>query len=140
MGIGTPTYMAPEIMAKTHYDLKADIYSFALILWGLWEQKEPFAEFEHPWEVARHVLEGHRPIIPPDCPANFRELVSQCWATDPAVRPSADQLVTMLEDLLNEELHKEIDKKRKKKERKYGNNSGSGQNNTETDLDSLLLL
>jgi serine/threonine protein kinase len=29
MGIGTPTYMAPEILTKKQYDLKADI-----IYWG----------------------------------------------------------------------------------------------------------
>jgi len=138
MGIGTPMYMAPEIMAKTHYDLKADIYSFALILWALWVQKEPFTEFEHPWEIARHVLEGHRPIIPSDCPDAFRDLMAQCWATDPAIRPSAEQLVTMLETLHDEEIRKKVDKKRKKKEKKRGLLSAS--NNENTDLDSILLL
>jgi serine/threonine protein kinase len=26
MGVGTPIYMAPEILAKKQYDLKADVY------------------------------------------------------------------------------------------------------------------
>jgi tRNA A-37 threonylcarbamoyl transferase component Bud32 len=140
MGIGTPMYMAPEIMAKTHYDLKADIYSFALILWALWVQKEPFTEFEHPWEIARHVLEGNRPIIPQDCPDAFRDLVTQCWATDPALRPTAEQLVTILETMFDEEIHKEVDKKRKRKEKKHGLLSASSRDNTATDLDTILLL
>ena len=29
-GIGTPKYMAPEVLNKQHYKKPADIYSFAL--------------------------------------------------------------------------------------------------------------
>ena len=31
-GVGTPKYMAPEILNKDHYKKQSDIYSFAVVM------------------------------------------------------------------------------------------------------------
>ena len=33
--VGTPTYMAPEVLDARPYDEKADTYSFAFVLWSM---------------------------------------------------------------------------------------------------------
>jgi fused-like protein len=33
--VGTPTYMAPEVLDAKPYDHKADTYSFAFVLWAM---------------------------------------------------------------------------------------------------------
>ena len=40
--IGTPRYLAPEASLSYAYDERCDVYSFALLLWQLLHQTEPF--------------------------------------------------------------------------------------------------
>jgi serine/threonine protein kinase len=41
--IGTPTYMAPEILQAQKYNEKVDIYSFGMILWQMVSGRPPFS-------------------------------------------------------------------------------------------------
>eukprot|EP00727_Mastigamoeba_balamuthi_P008225 m51a1_g4023 putative protein serine threonine (443) ;mRNA; r:590199-593305 len=43
-GIGTPIFMAPEILAGTeNYHKPADVFSFAILLYELWLEREPYS-------------------------------------------------------------------------------------------------
>ena len=43
--IGTPLYMAPEILSGVgHYSMKADVYSYGILMVSLWNQKPPYYE------------------------------------------------------------------------------------------------
>ena len=49
-GIGTPVYMAPEIMSgQSNYTLAADVYSFAVTFIHVWNEVEPFSELNLPY-------------------------------------------------------------------------------------------
>ena len=41
---GSPVYMAPEVLADKAYDEKADVFSFAVVLWELVTNKKPYEE------------------------------------------------------------------------------------------------
>jgi serine/threonine protein kinase len=56
-GVGTPLYMAPEVLNKQPYDTTADVYSFGIVLAA---QKEPYQTLQHAWDVTTHVLAGCR--------------------------------------------------------------------------------
>ncbi|XP_072093396.1 serine/threonine-protein kinase VIK isoform X2 [Arachis hypogaea] len=59
---GSYRYMAPEVFKHRRYDKKVDVFSFAMILYEMLEGEPPFTNLE-PYEGAKHVAEGHRPII-----------------------------------------------------------------------------
>ena len=43
--IGTPLYMAPELVSgQGHYSMKADVYSYGILMISLWNQKPPYSE------------------------------------------------------------------------------------------------
>ena len=44
-------------------------------------------------ELRETVQSGGRPAIPAHCPTDYRQLIEQCWATDPAGRPSFSEIV-----------------------------------------------
>jgi serine/threonine protein kinase len=98
-GIGTPIYMAPEILTKKPYDTKSDVYSFGVMLWVLYTQKQPYTNFDHSWDVAQFVIEGNREKIPKDCPPDFRTLIELCWSQDPTERPTFQYIVEHLEKM-----------------------------------------
>ena len=94
--IGTPLYMAPEILSgQSHYSMKADIYSYGIVLCGLWNQQIPYSDesFSNVTEfLTRITNQEHRPSLKPDCPQPYIQLVSACLQSDPHSRPSFDEI------------------------------------------------
>ncbi|KAL0336430.1 UNVERIFIED_CONTAM: Serine/threonine-protein kinase STY46 [Sesamum radiatum] len=59
---GSYRYMAPEVFKHRKYDKKVDVFSFAMILYEMLEGEPPMSNCE-PYEAAKYVAEGHRPIF-----------------------------------------------------------------------------
>ena len=105
--VGTPMYMAPEIFASEVPDVRADIYSFGLILWEMWYGKVVFAELGNiSFEEFRKLIEKkhYRPKIYtegmfPPVP-DFELLMKQCWPTEVLNRSTAEQCVATLDAML----------------------------------------
>ena len=77
---GTPYWTAPEVVRGEIYDQRADVYSFAIILWELITLSEPY-KGRDPLEIAFAVAdEGLRPKIPFVCPEEYSKLMQDCWA------------------------------------------------------------
>lgn len=98
VGLGTPIYMAPEVMLGD-YDQKSDVFSFAILLFELCTQTTPYSRFSRGYKVANFVTSGHRLPIPPTVPTFFSELISKCWAENAAQRPRFSEIVEELEGL-----------------------------------------
>ncbi len=95
--IGTPLYMAPELLnGSGRYSVLADVYSFGILLAGLWNQAVPYAEqgFKTMMEFINAVVrDGLRPSVRTDCPAAWVQMMKTCWGTDPHSRPTFAQIV-----------------------------------------------
>eukprot|EP00048_Salpingoeca_helianthica_P008400 m.122089 g.122089 ORF g.122089 m.122089 type:complete len:195 (-) comp14592_c2_seq1:40-624(-) len=102
-GVGTPLWMAPEIIAGRRYGPSADVYSYAIVMWELAAQAVPWAEAEFGslgWvnELHAQVRRGIRPDIDETWPAAYVRLMTWCWATDGASRPRFAEIVSLLRD------------------------------------------
>jgi serine/threonine protein kinase len=87
--LGTPIYMAPEILEHKPYSAKIDVYSFGIMLWVMYTRREPYTELKRQWDIPKFVMKGNRPPVPDHCPDSFSSLISQCWAHDPEDRYAA---------------------------------------------------
>jgi len=108
-GLGTPLYMAPEILHTRHYGPKVDVYAFGFVLWQMFTGKKVAEGFGGtgmdtrdmaPIQIAFKVcIEKIRPVIPSHCPAHLSTLISDCWHDSPDSRPSFKDILERIEAL-----------------------------------------
>ncbi|GAB1227985.1 hypothetical protein ENUP19_0367G0018 [Entamoeba nuttalli] len=94
-GVGTPMYMAPEVLKKEHYKLPSDIYSFAITMYevSIWRNPFPKEQFKYPWEIADFISEGKRPRKEDIIDDWLFDLIEHCWNQNPKERYNANQIV-----------------------------------------------
>ncbi|XP_068658635.1 serine/threonine-protein kinase STY46-like isoform X1 [Aristolochia californica] len=98
---GTYRWMAPEVINHQPYDQKADVFSFAIVLWELVTAKIPYENLT-PLQAALGVRQGLRPDLPKNAHPKLVEVMQRCWEEDPSQRPSFTELTAELEELLHE--------------------------------------
>ncbi|NJQ01773.1 serine/threonine-protein kinase [Streptomyces zingiberis] len=95
--IGTPDYLAPEIVEGLPPRASVDIYALATVLYELLAGFTPFGG-GHPGAVLRrHVTETVAPL--PGIPDELWQLLVQCLAKSPASRLRAAELAGRLREL-----------------------------------------
>jgi len=97
---GTPRYMAPEIAnGATDYTEAVDVYSAALIVFFVFAGERPWDAYDG-IVAAALAKSGSRPPLPPQIfSAELREIVTESWDSNPALRPSAASVLSRLQDL-----------------------------------------
>uniref|UniRef100_M8BML2 Serine/threonine-protein kinase HT1 n=1 Tax=Aegilops tauschii TaxID=37682 RepID=M8BML2_AEGTA len=98
---GTYRWMAPEVINHQPYDNKADVFSFAIVLWELLTSKIPYDTMT-PLQAAVGVRQGLRPVLPEKTHPKLLDLLQRCWETIPSNRPAFPDILTELEGLLAE--------------------------------------
>lgn len=105
LNVGTPIYMAPEVIENSHYSNKIDVFSYSIILYQLLTENEPYYDAErlNAFTLLKNVAGGVRPTICP-CEINsqFMKLLERCWSGDPDNRPSFIQIVKKYMDCKDE--------------------------------------
>ncbi|KAM4099360.1 hypothetical protein ACJW30_07G152800 [Castanea mollissima] len=99
---GTYQWMTPEVLEHKPYNHKADVFSFAIVLWELLTGKLPY-EYLTPLQAAVGVVQkGLRPIIPKHTHPKLAELLEKCWRQDPALRPDFSEIIEILQQTAKE--------------------------------------
>jgi serine/threonine protein kinase len=89
---GTSRYMAVEVIRKHPYNVKADVFSFSILLWELMALCKPYDGL-----VGQQVKEcvsvfGERPAIPRTWPTNLRRILRRGWTESLLDRPHIDEV------------------------------------------------
>ena len=99
-GVGTPAYMAPEMLKREYYKKEADIYSFAITMLEtmIWDNAFPKTEFLFPWDIADYVSSGRRPnVINKVENVKMKEIIESCYCQDPKDRLCIEDVVKLIE-------------------------------------------
>ncbi|GMH43068.1 hypothetical protein BSKO_10990 [Bryopsis sp. KO-2023] len=97
---GTVTHMPPEVLMQGHLSLKADVYSFGMILWEMVAGELPFRNMMQMEVMRKVVLEKKRPEIPSWVPDEHKALIEQCWCHEPQNRLTFRALLDTLDTML----------------------------------------
>ncbi|EDQ84784.1 uncharacterized protein MONBRDRAFT_34550 [Monosiga brevicollis MX1] len=92
--IGTPYYMAPEVLREEDYDYKADIWSMGVMLYEMVRGHKPCQAAQHLKELKDMVAnERYKRLVPDrDCSRSIVQIVQDCLQLHKSKRPTAADL------------------------------------------------
>ncbi|PSN33908.1 Serine/threonine-protein kinase [Blattella germanica] len=97
---GTPTYVAPEILAESGYGLKIDVWAAGVILYILLCGFPPFVSSNNDQEeLFDHILTGHYEFTSPywdDISISAKDLIAHMLQVQPEFRFSAEDVLDHL--------------------------------------------
>lgn len=98
---GSYRYMAPEVFLRKNYNTKVDVFSFAMILYEMFEGVAPFADEGHEEAAYMVAKEDRRPEFGSRTyyPDGMRELIMKCWSEFAEKRPPFDDIVQTLQEI-----------------------------------------
>jgi len=119
--VGTPIYVAPEILVSGRYTSKVDSYSFGICLVAcIRSEPSVLKYFVH--GLCRHMKKKKamgiglailnnrmlqkrwRPTLPTKLFKSLKKLICDCWQHDPELRPTFDEIVMRLNGPIQEEV------------------------------------
>ncbi|NXY77917.1 TESK1 kinase, partial [Glareola pratincola] len=102
--VGSPYWMAPEVLRGEIYNEKADVFAYGIILCEIIARIPADPDYLPRTEDFGLDIATFRTMVEVDCPATFLQLAFHCCSMEPTSRPSFLEITQCLEGVLQHQL------------------------------------
>ncbi|NWV14180.1 TESK1 kinase, partial [Ptilonorhynchus violaceus] len=102
--VGSPYWMAPEVLRGEIYNEKADVFAYGIILCEIIARVPADPDYLPRTEDFGLDVTTFRTMVGIDCPAAFLQLAFHCCSMEPTSRPSFLEITQCLESILQHQL------------------------------------
>ncbi|NWZ30873.1 TESK1 kinase, partial [Asarcornis scutulata] len=102
--VGSPYWMAPEVLRGEIYNEKADVFAYGIILCETIARVPADPDYLPRTEDFGLDVTAFRTMVGIDCPAAFLQLAFHCCSMQPTSRPSFLEITQCLEGILQHQL------------------------------------
>ncbi|NXB11162.1 TESK1 kinase, partial [Cnemophilus loriae] len=102
--VGSPYWMAPEVLRGEIYNEKADVFAYGIILCETIARVPADPDYLPRTEDFGLDITTFRTMVGIDCPAAFLQLAFHCCSMEPTSRPSFLEITQCLESILQHQL------------------------------------
>ncbi|XP_034874595.1 dual specificity testis-specific protein kinase 2 isoform X2 [Mirounga angustirostris] len=110
--VGSPFWMAPEVLRDEPYNEKADVFSYGIILCEIIARIQADPDYLPRTENFGLDYDAFQHMVG-DCPPDFLQLTFNCCNMDPKLRPSFTEIGKTLEEILSHLQEEELETDRK---------------------------
>ncbi|XP_054260814.1 mitogen-activated protein kinase kinase kinase 11-like isoform X2 [Macrosteles quadrilineatus] len=98
---GTYAWMAPEVIKTSIFSKASDVWSYGVLLWELLTGETPYKGIDA-LAIAYGVAVNKLTLpIPSTCPEQWRQLMEDCWESDPHLRPGFEEILLSLDAIVH---------------------------------------
>ncbi|VBB25353.1 unnamed protein product [Acanthocheilonema viteae] len=109
-------WMSPEAIKYYEFTMQSDVWSFGILMFEIITLGgTPYPGIQ-PDDMLEHLDAGGRMDQPDNCPNNYYEVMRNCWAHEPSLRPDfgtiRQKLASQLEDITDQYSYLKLDNQR----------------------------
>lgn len=110
--VGSPFWMAPEVLRDEPYNEKADVFSYGIILCEIIARIQADPDYLPRTENFGLDYDAFQNMVG-DCPSDFLQLTFNCCNMDPKLRPSFEEIGKTLKEIMSRLPEEELERDRK---------------------------